>query len=380
MDFDWQAEESEIKKRVTDIFKAPAQLEMEALEDADLTGIKQITNQYMERLAETGYLGLGLGPGGLPGLMGLILAQEALAGASGSLFLAVEATARLFGGLLAGWGGPKLEKEILEPLKSGSVIAGVAMAEPGGTEPFEGWRTTAVKNDKGYSVTGQKSFVTNGPIADWLAVSGAVEGKPAFFLIEPGQEGVVLGPRLNTLGYNGLAASTLALTDVLVPDHLVIGPFDDRAPLDFLSLMQDLILSVASLGVIVRTMNASNLHARSHHRGAKPVFSHQEVRFKLADMFTLYQTAQLLAYRAGWFWSINDREAEALIGCAKVFCAEAAENVAGKAMQVMAGEGYVLGNPVERGFREAKYAPVAGTTSELSRMKIAEDVLKRHPV
>ena len=68
-------------------------------------------------------------------------------------------------------------------------------------------------------------------------------------------------------------------------------------------------------------------------------------------MFTLYQTAQLLIYRAAWFAASGDREAGVLINCAKVFCAEAAEKVSALAMQVLAGQGYLSGNPVEKGYR-----------------------------
>ncbi|MFH1090325.1 MAG: acyl-CoA dehydrogenase family protein, partial [Pseudomonadota bacterium] len=160
----------------------------------------------------------------------------------------------------------------------------------------------------------------------------------------------------------------------------VLGPFDDQPPLKFLRLVQDLVLSVASLGVIRRAHEAAHNHARSYHRGPRPIFAHQEVRFKLADTFTLYQTAQLLCYRAGWFYATGRREAEVLIGCAKVFAAEASEKAAGMAMQILAGQGYVSGNAVERGYREAKYAALAGTTSELARMAIADDILRRYPV
>ena len=380
MNFDWKPEESELRKRVAGLFDDPALLEVEALEEADLSGLKSITGQFVSRLAETGYLSPGLGPEAGGEALTLAAAQEELANISGSLFLAVEVTARLFGGLLAGYGSATLKESVLEPLKSGQIIGAVALAEPGGLDPQQGWITTGRKQGDKYLVNGRKSFVTNAPLADWLAVAGMVEGRLAFFLVKPGQEGLTLGPRLKTLGYNGLAAGALELSGVEVPEDLVLGPFDNEEPLEFLRQAQDMALALASVGVISRTLNVANTHARTYHRGAKPIYAHQEVRFKLADMFTLYQTSQLLCYRAAWFIASKDKEAGVLVSCAKVFCAEASEKIAGLAMQIMAGQGYVSGNTVERGYRDAKYAALAGTTSEISRMNIAGDILRRNAV
>jgi alkylation response protein AidB-like acyl-CoA dehydrogenase len=240
--------------------------------------------------------------------------------------------------------------------------------------------TEAVYDGTDYVITGRKSYVTNGPIADWIAVSAEVEGKPAFLLVENGQRGVDLGPRLKTLGYNGLAVSSLELNHARVPRGHVLGPFDDRSVLMFLVQTQDLILTVAGLGVMERAVAAAKDYAESHSRGRKPVSRFQETRFKLAEMLTLLQTAQLLTYRAGWLYRASDPEAATVILCAKVFGSEASEQVSTLAMQIMAGRGYISGNPVERAYRDAKFAALAGTTSEIARMSIAADLLTRHKV
>ena len=110
-------------------------------------------------------------------------------------------------------------------------------------------------------------------------------------------------------------------------------------------------------------------------RGGKPIIAYQEVSFKLAEMLTLLQTSRLLAFRAAWMSDTSDREREILTRCAKVFCAESAEEVASKALQILGGQGYFKGNPAEEGYRDSKYLQIAGTSSEISRMKIADDLL-----
>lgn len=380
MNFDWHMDEKELKKRVTEIFNEQALNELGSLDEADVSAIRETLLKYLGLLGETGYLGLGLGPGAASELLSLAAVQEEAALISGSLFLAVEASTRMFGGLIAGWAGPELKNELLEPLKSGKIIGGVAAAEAGGDQPREGAVTTGRLEGDSYVLTGAKPWVANGPIADRLAVYGEVEGKSAFFIVNTNQPGVALGERMHTLGYNGLAVSSLNLAGVKVPVQNVIGPFDNDDARIFISCIQDMILSAASLGVMKRTHDAAAVHARTHYRGQKPINSHQEVRFKLADTFTLYQTSQLLFYRAAWFLATGNKEADVLVACAKVFCSEAAEKTSSLALQILAGEGYVSGNPVEKGFRDAKYAALAGTTSEVSRMNIADDILRRYAI
>ena len=378
MNFEWTPDESRIHKNVAGLFDETGLAEVAKLEDADTDGVNRVTRAWLERLAQAGYFDAGVGPENRAGYLGLIPAQEELAAASCSLLLAAESSVRLFGGLLAGWAGENLKNELLPQIRSGRAVGAVALSEPAGDEPSEGRLTRGAEDGNGTILSGKKNFVTNGPIADWLAVAGDIDGRTAFFIIKSDQPGVQTGPRLKTLGYNGLAVCALDLAEVEVPAERVIGPFDNEEPIDFLTLIQDMVIAAASLGIIRRTHHAAGEHAHAHFRGNKPIFSHQEVRFKLADTFTLYQTAQLLAYRAGWFFASGDREAPALIQCAKVFNAEASETVTGLAMQIMAGQGYISGNAVEQGFRDAKYAALAGTTSEISRMGIADDILRRY--
>jgi alkylation response protein AidB-like acyl-CoA dehydrogenase len=165
-----------------------------------------------------------------------------------------------------------------------------------------------------------------------------------------------------------------------VPRATALGPFADTSALKWLRSIEDRILVIASVGLMQATVTQAKHHAGSHVREGKPILAHQEIRFKLADMLTLFQTAQLLAYRAGWMSANADPEAATLGRVAKVFAAEASEQVAAMGMQIMAGKGYLRGNMIERAYRDAKYAALAGTTSERARMSIADDLLIRNPV
>ncbi|NOZ02133.1 MAG: hypothetical protein GXP54_09625, partial [Deltaproteobacteria bacterium] len=147
---------------------------------------------------------------------------------------------------------------------------------------------------------------------------------------------------------------------------------------DWYRLRYDLCLADACAGLMHRALKDAAAFAGARTRGARAVISHQEVRFKLAEMLTLMQTCELLNQRARWMLDTGDHEAATLVGCARVFGAENAERVASDAMQITAGSGYVKGGVSERAYRDAKGLALAGTSVELSRMAIADELLERY--
>jgi alkylation response protein AidB-like acyl-CoA dehydrogenase len=177
------------------------------------------------------------------------------------------------------------------------------------------------------------------------------------------------------MGCNGLAICGLELDGCPVPAGRVIGPLDREMLLGKLKLWENQILIAAALGMLQGSFEAAREHAKTHRSGGKPIIAYQEVGFKLAEMLTLYQTAQLYAYRAAWVADDAPREADVLTLCAKVFCTEAAEAVAGKALQILSGSGYLAGGPAERAYRCAKYSQIAGISTEIARVKIGDAAL-----
>lgn len=310
----------------------------------------------------------------------LIAGQEELARASSSLFLAIEATARLFGGIVKPADFSESVSTIVRDLEEGQLIAAVALSESEPVTQDHYVPTMLTKRGEHYVLNGRKNFVTNGPIADIVAVVADLDRIPTVALLKSGTAGAEFGSRLKTVGHRGLAVASLTMHSVQVPQDMVLRPSLACDLREFLIQIQDLILTVASVGLMQRTLDEAKRFSGEHKRAGKPVFRFQEIRFKIAEMLTLLQTAQLLSYRAGWLYSTADPEAATIIRCAKIFSSEAAEQVTSTAMQIMAGDGYVTGNPVEKAYREAKYAPIAGTTSELARMAIAEDLLQRYKV
>jgi len=360
-------------RRSTDCFDADSMAALANLENGDVNDIRDATMKWLMVLGQTGYLTPGLDDG--KNNVGLTAIQESLAAISPSLYLTVEVTARIFGRLVAVYGTPDQKDEIIPSLQEGRLIGAVAISEDAMNIENDPLNTSAVNNNEGFLVSGSKGHVVNGPIADWIAVAAKTGDGLAFFLVKKETEGLAIGQRLSMLGYDGMAISRISLENCPVPSNYIIGPFDGEEQLKTVRMWEDQILTASSLGLIKRSLNAALTFAKGHRSGNKPIIAYQEVGFKLAEMVTIFQTARLLAYRAAWMAEAGDREGAVLAHCAKVFCAESAEEVASQALQILGGQGYLSGNPAEEAYRDAKYLQIAGTSSEISRMKIADGVL-----
>ena len=373
MNFDFGETEKTLCEKINGLFDADSMAALANLENGDVNDIRDATMKWLMVLGQTGYLTPGLDDG--KNNVGLTAIQESLAAISPSLYLTVEVTARIFGRLVAVYGTPDQKDEIIPSLQEGRLIGAVAISEDAMNIENDPLNTSAVNNDEGFLVSGSKGHVVNGPIADWIAVAAKTGDGLAFFLVKKETEGLGIGQRLSMLGYDGLAISRVSLENCPVPSNYIIGPFDGEEELKTVRMWEDQVLTVSSLGLIKRSLNAALTFAKDHRSGNKPIIAYQEVGFKLAEMVTIFQTARLLSYRAAWMAESGDREAAVLAHCAKVFCAESAEEVASHALQILGGQGYLSGNPAEEAYRDAKYLQIAGTSTEISRMKIADGVL-----
>ena len=375
MNFDMGEAEKQVCKRIRGLFTGDATAELAQMGTLPMEDVRKITRDWLTSLGEAGYPMTSVKNS--RNSVSLVFNQEQLAALAPALFLSVEVSIRIFGRLVSRFGTEDQKNALLPDLISGKTIGAVALSENSMNIQNDALHTTGVPSTDGFHVTGSKGHVVNAAIADWIAVAGKIDGReePAFFLMKKESEGLLMGHRLATLGYEGAPISSIELNDCPVPATHVIHPPLDGDVLQTVRMWEDQVLTAASLGLMGRSFDVALQYAKTHRSGGKPIIAYQEVGFKLAEMLTLFQTAQLLAYRAAWMSESEDREADVLAHAAKVFCAESAEKVASEALQILGGKGYVRGNPVEAGYRDAKYIQIAGTSTEISRMKIGDRVL-----
>jgi alkylation response protein AidB-like acyl-CoA dehydrogenase len=374
MNFDFTEKEQKLFKELQDIMTG---LAGEAkLEEKDPGRSEMLVRKALNRLAKTAYLKLGTikdeDAGGLCAMMG---AMETVSSYSQSLFLSIEMSARLFGRIISAFGTGEQKKRWLSPVLSGEAVGSVALSEKAMNIDNEPMTAAGVRENGFVRINAEKSYVINGPVADFTAVVGIMDNKSAIFIVEKGAGGLIPGKRLDMVGFDGAAVSGLTLDNCIISEDSVIGPFEDKSVLTTLKLWENQILIGSSLGMMKSSFESARIYAKTHKTGGKPAIAYQEVGFKLAEMLTLFQTSQLFAYRAAWAAEAKNRETEILTYCAKVFCTEAAEKISGWALQILSGAGYISGNPAEIAFRCSKYNQIAGTSTEISRVKIGDAAL-----
>jgi len=375
MDFDFTREEQNFFNELRETMQRFSQ-------DRDLEGedAGQITKNISDALlslAPTGYFNPGLqdaGPvrGGMSALMG---AMEILSDISPSLYLSVEMSARLFGRIIHVLGTDAHKAKWLAPLVKGELLGAVALSEDSMNIENDPFRSEGVRSGDDVIVNGGKRYVVNGPIADGFAVAGRMDGENVIFLVGKETAGLERLPRLKSVGYAGALISNIEFKDCRIPTNQVLGPFAGRNILNTIRLWENQILIGGCLGMMKSSFEEAKAYAASHKTGGKPIMKYQEVSFKLSEMLTLYQTSQLFAQRAAWTATADPKEAESLTWCAKVFCTEAAERVAGDALRILAGEGLMAGNKSETAHRCAKYGQIAGTSTEIARVRIGDAAL-----
>lgn len=345
------------------------------LESGDLSTIRDNLAGALSVLAPLGYLKMGVSDKEEPvsGTLALMAAMEQLSRISPSIFLSVEMSSRLFGRIVNQWDSSDNRTPLVQQLMAGEVVGAVALSESTMNVENEPLATVGTRDGDRIVVSGAKNYVVNGLLADWFAVAGRLDDQAVIFLVERETPGLALTERMATMGYAGLTIGGLELDACRLPESRVIQSLD----LGTLKLWENQILIAAALGMMESSFETAKMYAKTHRSGGKPVIAYQEVGFKLSEMLTLYQTAQLYAYRAAWTADDNPKAADVLTLCAKVFCTEAAETVSGKALQVLAGDGYRSGGAAEQAYRCAKYGQIAGVSTEIARVKIGDAALGR---
>jgi alkylation response protein AidB-like acyl-CoA dehydrogenase len=375
MNFDFSEEERKFQFELENTLAGFIAEENLGEGDSGITG--EIVEKCLHILAGNGYLNLGLEKSdiALGDSLNLMACMEILAAASQTLYLAVEMSTRMFGRIIRMWGTREQKAHLLPLLKAGEILGAVALSEDAMNVHNDPLATEGIEKGDDIQVSGDKSFVVNGPVADWIAVVGRIHDQDAVFLVERGSQGLLVHEPLSTLGYENVAISGIRLDSCHVLPGQIILPPEEAQVIEKLRQWENQVLIGASLGMMKSAFESAKTFANTHRTGGKPIIAYQEVAFKLAEMLALYQTSQLLAFRAAWTSDMNDRKGGSLTLCAKVFCAESAEKVASQALQVLSGTGYRKGNKAECAYRCAKYAQIAGTSTEIARVKLGDEAL-----
>lgn len=329
-----------------------------------------------------GILGIGLptefGGAGLDTLSVAIVREE-LGRVSAAFAASVTASAVYFGRNVAQRGTQWQKERYLPGIINGDKIGAWSVTESEAGSDARGIKTTTSDDNGRMTVTGSKTFCTNGPVADYVIVvtrraGFADERRSTSVILERGMPGFVAGPKFQKLGFRGSATGELFMDQVQIDKGLHVlgedgGHFEDA----FASLDIERVLGLfAALGIARACLKEMTSYAQERSQFGRVIGDFQMIREKIALAAATVDFIQAYAYNLVWlFDSGRPVRKEAAIG--KYVAARSVMRVATEAIQLFGGYGFMKDYPVERLFRDAKLLGIGGGTTEIQKLIIARE-------
>jgi alkylation response protein AidB-like acyl-CoA dehydrogenase len=338
----------------------------------------------VKKMAELGFLGMMVDPKyGGAGLdsVSYVLAIEEIAKIDASAAVIMSVNNSLVCAGLEKFCNEEQKMKYLVPLAKGEVIGAFCLSEPEAGSDATSQKTTAFDMGDHYLLNGTKNWITNGGSASTYIVIAQTDVEKGHkginaFIVEKGWEGFSIGPKEKKMGIRGSDTHSLMFSDVKIPKENRIG--EDGFGFNFaMAVLNGGRIGIASqaLGIASGAYDLALKYAQERVAFKKPIFQHQAIAFKLADMATQITAARLLCFKAA---SEKDAgEDISLSGAmAKLYASEVAMNTTIEAVQIHGGNGYVSEYHVERMMRDAKITQIYEGTSEIQRIVISRGLVK----
>ena len=306
----------------------------------------------------------------------LCIARETLARVSGLADFAF-AMQGLGAGPISLFGSPALRKRYLPRVARGEAIAAFAISEEHAGSDVAAMRTTAGRDGDRWIIDGEKTWISNGGIADFYVVFCRVADAEREFValvVEPGDEGFTVARRIATIAPHPLA--TLSFTSCRVPADRLVGEDGKglRVALGTLDVFRTTV-AAAALGMARRALDETLAHVTTRRMFGQLLQDFQLTQDKLASMATAIDASALLVYRAAWTRDSGAERITREAAMAKRFATEAAQRVIDDAVQLLGGRGVESDHPVERLYREIRALRIYEGTSEVQQLVIAGQLL-----
>lgn len=271
---------------------------------------------------------------------------------------------------VANVGSAAVKERYLAATLAGDLIGCSAISEPNVGSHVRGMRTRAVRVDGGYRITGEKLWISNSAVADYVVVIAVVEGRGfTMFLVDRDEHGFETR-EIDKLGLNGWSLGQVVFDDTFVPDDNVMGTLGGGLRETMKGFERSrCFISLLGLGLGRAALDDAIAYAKDRQQFDKPIAQHQLVQQLLAEMAMDLEASRLMVFRA---LSTLDRGAGSNIDAAmaKSFATQAIERVTSKAIQVHGAFGISREFSVERYFRSARMLTIPDGTTQINNLII----------
>lgn len=343
----------------------------------------------VKKMGAMGFMGIEVPEEyGGPGLdtIAYVLAIEEIAKADVATSTIMSVNNSLYGHGILVFGTEAQKQQFLAPVASGQAVGAYSLTEPMSGSDAGSMRSRAVRSADGsyYTINGRKSWVTSGPVADYLVLFTMTEPEKKHqgitaFLIDAHRRGFVRGKTEPKLGIRASATCEIIFEDYECPVENVLGRPGEGFKIAMTVLDAGRIgIASQALGVAEAAYTASKQYAVDRQAFGRSIGEFQGIQWKIADMKTRIEASRLLIYNAALAKMAGKQSGARYTleaAMAKLFASETAMFVTHQAVQIHGGMGYSKEMPLERYFRDAKITEIYEGTSEIQRLVIARNEL-----
>lgn len=280
------------------------------------------------------------------------------------------------------YGNEEQKKKYLYPCASGEKLGCYGLTEAGAGSDPAGLLTTAVKDGDNWVINGEKKFITNGNVATHCVLAAVTEkgkgyrGISTFVVDFENTPGFKVGRVEEKLGIMATGTSELVFEDAKVPADALLGK-EGEGFRQMLSTLDGGRIGIASqaVGIGRAVLEEAVEYAKTREQFGKPISTFQGIQWKLADMATEIDAAELLTLRAAWLED-HKKPYEKEAAMAKMYASDVTMRASIEGIQVLGGYGYCKDYPMERHMRDAKICQIYEGTNEIMRVVIANNLIK----
>jgi acyl-CoA dehydrogenase len=281
------------------------------------------------------------------------------------------------------YGREEQKMKYLPLLPKGEAIMGMAITEPDAGSDVSSVRTAARKDGDRYVINGNKMYITNGTIANFVVVFCLTkEGEDSrtkrhsAIIMETDRKGFEARKLKRKLGTRASETAELRFTNVEVPQENLVGSVEGEGFQQLMGVFNRTRITVAAQGVGIAQggLEKALKYSKERKQFGSPLGSFQGIQFKLAEMATLIEAARCLYYKAAWM-ADNGKIDPKVMSIAKWYAGEVAVKVIDEVLQIHGGYGYLGESGIERLYRDAKIVEIVEGTKEIEKMIIARELL-----
>ena len=280
------------------------------------------------------------------------------------------------------YGTKEQKKKYLYPCASGEKIGCYGLTEANAGSDPANMLTTAVKDGDEWVLNGEKKFITNGNVAGYAVVAAVTEkgkgykGISSFVVDLENTPGFKVGRVEDKLGILASGTAELIFEDARIPADALLGKLGEGFR-QMLTTLDGGRIGIASqaLGIGRAVLEEALEYARTREQFGRPIANFQAIQWKLADMATELDAAELLTLRAAWLED-HGKPYEKASAMAKMYASDAAMRASIEGIQVLGGYGYCKEYPMERHMRDAKICQIYEGTNEIMRLVVARNLIK----